>query len=75
MERVPLLKNELKSVVEKYKGHLIATTACIGGELGTCLLKAVEYKEQENNYELYQILKQIDTFLIFCQDLFGEDFI
>lgn len=74
MERVPLLKNELKSVVEKYKGHLIATTACIGGELGTCLLKAVEYKEQENNYELYQILKQIDTFLTFCQNLFGEDF-
>lgn len=74
MERVPLLKNELKPIVEKYKGHLIATTACIGGELGTCLLKAVEYREQENSYELYQTLKQIDTFLTFCQDLFGEDF-
>ena len=33
MERVPLLKSELKPIVEKYKGHLIATTACIGGEL------------------------------------------
>ena len=74
MERVPLLKNELKPIVEKYKGHLIATTACIGGELGTCLLKAVEYREQENSYELYQTLKQIDTFLTFCKDLFGEDF-
>lgn len=74
MERVPLLKSELKPIVEKYKGHLIATTACIGGELGTCLLKAVEYREQENSYELYQTLKQIDTFLTFCQNLFGEDF-
>lgn len=45
MERVPLLKNELKSIVEKYKGHLIATTACIGGELGSCLLKINEYQE------------------------------
>ena len=74
MERVPLLKSELKPIVEKYKGHLIATTACISGELGTCLLKAVEYPEQENKYELYQTLKQIDTFLTFCQDLFDEDF-
>ena len=42
MERVPLLKSELKEIVSKNKGHLIATTACIGGELGTEILKAEE---------------------------------
>ena len=74
MERVPLLKSELKPIIEKYKGHLIATTACIGGELGSCLLKINEYQEQNNKYELYQTVKQLDTFLNFCKDLFDEDF-
>ena len=35
MERVPTTKNELKEIVNKYPGHLIATTACIGGELSS----------------------------------------
>ena len=30
MERVPTLKSELEMVMEQYKGHVIATTACIG---------------------------------------------
>ena len=38
MDRVPLLKEELYNTMQKYKGHIIATTACIGGELGTNLL-------------------------------------
>ena len=25
-------------IMQKYKGHVIATTACIGGELGTSIL-------------------------------------
>ena len=32
-ERVPTLKSELKDIINKYKGHVIATTACISGEL------------------------------------------
>jgi DNA polymerase-3 subunit alpha len=31
MERVPTLKSELSEIVNKYKGHLISTTACLGG--------------------------------------------
>ena len=53
MERVPLLKSELKEIVSKNKGHLIATTACIGGELGTEILKAEEaeaVKDQDTAY-------------------------
>lgn len=38
MERVPTLKSELAEIMRKYKGHVIATTACIGGELGTSIL-------------------------------------
>ena len=35
MERVPTLKSELREIINKYKGHVIATSACAGGELST----------------------------------------
>lgn len=38
MERVPLLKSELKEVMQRFKGDIIGTTACIGGELGQSIL-------------------------------------
>lgn len=33
LERVVTLKSELEEVMSKYKGHLIATSSCLGGEL------------------------------------------
>jgi DNA polymerase-3 subunit alpha len=42
MERVPTTKQELTDIVNKYKGHLIATTACLGGELSTHALAMYE---------------------------------
>ena len=35
LERVPTLKSELQEIMKKYKGHIIATTACMGGELSS----------------------------------------
>lgn len=71
LERVPTLKKELESVVNKYKGHLIATTACIGGELGTNLLQYIEAKNKEEKINYYN---NIINFLKYCKKLFGEDF-
>ena len=39
LERVPTLKIELENIMTKYKGHVIATTACIGGELGSSIVE------------------------------------
>lgn len=58
MERVPTLKADLQRVVSVNKGHLIATTACLGGELGSEFLAG----------------KDVMPFLLWCQNLFGEDF-
>ena len=74
MERVPLLKSELKEIVSKNKGHLIATTACIGGELGTEILKAEEAEAVKDQDTAYQHLQKIYDLIIFCIDLFGDDF-
>ena len=74
MERVPTTKEELREVVEKFKGHLIATTACIGGELPSLALiytKARLVNDIQNAMFYY---KQINDFLNYCLDLFGQDF-
>lgn len=73
MERVPTLKSELKDVISKYKGHVIATTACIGGELGSCLLPMYEANliNDQNTVTNYSI--QIMDFINYCIEVFGED--
>ena len=76
-ERVPTLKSELQELVEKYPGHLIATTACIGGELSQLLLKKAKYSEintEESSATIQLYSQQIDTFITYCKALFGDDF-
>lgn len=68
MERVPTTKEELFTIVNKYKGHLIATSACAGGELSTLALQFAN--EPENQI----ILRKIKEFIQYCLNLFGEDF-
>lgn len=58
MERVPTLKSDLEHVVKSNPGHLISTTACLGGELGKSLLAGENYMD----------------FLLWNQQLFGKDF-
>ena len=74
MERVPTLKSELVTIVNKYPGHLIATTACLGGELSTHAL-AMQLAENVGDHETAQEhYFAILDFIKFCVNLFGEDF-
>ena len=61
--------------MKKYKGHIIATTACMGGELSTNLLglaMARKVGDKEHEQEDYTAAAQ---FIDFCIDTFGkEDF-
>ena len=74
MERVPTLKSELADIMKKYKGHIIGTTACIGGELSTnaLLMAMAENVNDMNSAQTYY--NNIVEFMQFCLDLFGEDF-
>ena len=74
MERVPLTKQELAQVMLKYKGHVIASTACMGGELSTAAygMAMAEYRDIPATVQNYYT--QICDFLQYCQDVFGEDF-
>ena len=74
MERVPTTKAELASIVNKYKGHLIATTACMGGELSTNAY-AMALAESVNDITTAKYYyEQIISFMQFCINLFGDDF-
>ena len=64
LERVPTLKRDLTNVVKKNPGHLIATTACIGGELGSCILE-LEKARHLGNAAVEQVAKkQIIDFVL-----------
>ena len=74
MERVPTLKKDLFNIMSKYKGHVIATTACLGGELSTHALamsNAESVQDIETAKYHYDIIVK---FIEYCLDIFGEDF-
>lgn len=73
--RVPTLKIELANIIEKFgRGHLIATTACLGGELSSATAKLIEAELLENEEERAKAHQQIIEFIFFCKDLFNDDF-
>ena len=74
MERVPLLKEELRSIYSRFRGHLIATTACLGGELGTSVLNLIDCENALDTINAQRYHNQIAVFLEYCLDLFGDDF-
>ena len=73
-ERVPTLKSELKEIISKYKGHVIATSACIGGELSTNALAMTEAENVNDMSSAKVFYDRIVNFIEFCLELFGEDF-
>jgi len=74
MERVPTTKEELAEVVLKYKGHLIATTACIGGELGTNILYMLDCDRVGDTINRMTYHNNIIEFIQYCKNLFDDDF-
>lgn len=59
MERVPTVKSELAEIIGDNKGHIIASTGCIGGELAHWILQ----NDPQSCLE----------FIDWCQDVFGEE--
>ncbi len=74
LERVPTLKSELKEVMSRYKGHVIATSACIGGELSTNALLMHNCREVNDLQNAKVYYDNIENFIKYCLDVFGEDF-
>ena len=74
MERVPTTKAELKEVMNKYRGHVIATTACMGGELSTNAYSMAKAEEVNDMSSANVFYNNILEFMKYCIDIFGDDF-
>ena len=74
MERVPTTKDELKEIIQKYRGHVIATSACIGGELSSNALLMAQAESVNDMKSASFYYEQIISFVDFIIDLFKDDF-
>lgn len=74
MEWPATTKTELAQIIKKYKGHIIATTACLGGELSTNAVLMSKAQELNDNNSAKIYYDKIWTFLDFCLNLFDDDF-
>ena len=74
MERVPITKDELATIMAKYKGHVIASTACMGGELSTAAYNMACAENVNDKISAGVFYNQICDFIKYCLDVFGKDF-
>ena len=74
MERVPITKEELRKIMSKYKGHVVASTACMGGELSTAAYNMVCAENVGDMNSAKVFYDQICDFITFCKEVFGDDF-
>ena len=72
--RVPTLKEDLERVVRANPGHLIATTACIGGELSQNILKIHDALKVNDTDSRFQAIENINNFLDWGENVFNDDF-
>ena len=74
MERVPVTKEEVEMVIGGNPGHIIVTSACMGGEVGTNIL-AMESARRIGDIQTAEAAKQnIINFVLWAKNLFGDDF-
>jgi DNA polymerase-3 subunit alpha len=74
LERVPTLYSELHAIVKKYPNSLIATTACLGGEVSSLTNELIAAEKIGDTNSAKALKQRICDFISFCINLFGEDF-
>lgn len=78
MARVPLTKAQVESIMEEHdgKGHIIATSACLGGEIGKNLLSikgVIDSGGKPTEDLLQRVNDNISNYIAWNKKVFGED--
>jgi len=73
MERVPTLYSDLEEVVKPNKGHLIASSACLGSAVNIHLLAIKEAEKTSNHPKANYHKQELHKFILWCIDIFGQD--
>lgn len=71
--RTPTYLSDIDEIVSEDPGHLICTTACIGGLCGSEFLRACS-DETDNTYSFDGELPKVEAYLEGISALFGDDF-
>lgn len=74
MTRVDTLKEDLKRIYSENPNHLIASSACIGSELGGNILELTDAENKGDNARAVAAYNNICNFIQWCKDLFKDDF-
>jgi len=74
MERVPTLKSDMEEIIKKYPGSLIATTACLGGELSVNTLNLINAEATGDKNGAEMAHNNIVNFMLWCKEIFKDDF-
>ena len=74
LERVPTIYSDMEEIIKKYPNSIIATTACIGGELSQHTLKLIEGEKTGDKEMAAAAHNNIVNFVLWCKELFGQDF-
>ena len=70
MERVITLYSDLEEIVNKYPNSLIATSACLGGQVSAQALKLIEAEQIGDKAGAERAHNDIVKFVLFCKELF-----
>ena len=71
--RRPTKYSDIEKVIGQDPGHIIAATACIGGELGIRVLRLIEAEEKNDVASQANERQPIEHFLNWCVNTFGKD--
>ena len=74
MERVITTYDDLVEICGKYPNSLVATSACLGGELSAQTLLLIEAEKLGDKLGAEAAHNDIVNFILFCQRIFGKDF-
>jgi DNA polymerase-3 subunit alpha len=73
MERVPTVKKDLEEIVKDNKGHLIASSACLGSEVNIHLLAIREAERNNDEVKIRYHKAKLHEFILWCIDVFGKE--
>ena len=72
--RTPVIKSEFEDIMTRFKGHFIVSTACLGGELATCILNERSSREKGDFEDAKRWGQQMHDFIMWMKKLMGDDF-
>lgn len=74
LERVVTLKADLEEILKKYPNSLIATTACLGGEVSSRTLNMLNAEKSFDTNTRAQEHENIVKFILWCKEIFQDNF-